>query len=172
MEGTMQPEWVIYLVPMSLLLVALAFWLGRRSASGVRVRELVAEVDRLRGEEQQACEEARAARAELASAREVQEQYRLDVVEHFSGTSDLLRDMTVQYRAVYDHLTQGASALCPEGFVGLTEGLAVPQLESTGELEPEQAQAAEDTSSGESDVADASEPEARIDPDVTQEIRA
>jgi uncharacterized membrane-anchored protein YhcB (DUF1043 family) len=49
-------------------------------------------------------------------------------MDHFSGTSDLLRDLTVQYRSVYEHLTKGASTLCPEGFVGLTEGLPVPQL--------------------------------------------
>ena len=47
---------------------------------------------------------------------------------YFSGTSDLLRDLTVQYRSVYEHLTRGASTLCPEGFVGLTEGLPKPEL--------------------------------------------
>jgi hypothetical protein len=29
---------------------------------------------------------------------------------------------------VYEHLTKGASTLCPEGFVGLTEGLPVPEI--------------------------------------------
>ena len=72
-------------------------------------------------------------------AREEHEAYRLNVVEHFSGTSDLLHDLTVQYRSVYEHLTKGASTLCPEGFVGLTEGLPVPEIaESSAELESEE----------------------------------
>ncbi|MBW2543802.1 MAG: DUF1043 family protein [Deltaproteobacteria bacterium] len=65
---------------------------------------------------------------QLAAAREEHAAYRLNVVDHFSGTSDLLRDLTVQYRSVYEHLTKGASTLCPEGFVGLTEGLPVPEI--------------------------------------------
>jgi uncharacterized membrane-anchored protein YhcB (DUF1043 family) len=65
---------------------------------------------------------------QLRVAREEHEAYRLSVVDHFSGTSDLLRDLTVQYRSVYEHLTKGASTLCPEGFVGLTDGLPVPEI--------------------------------------------
>jgi hypothetical protein len=42
----------------------------------------------------------------------------------------------VQYRSVYEHLTKGASTLCPEGFVGLTEGLPVPEIaEPSADLE-------------------------------------
>jgi uncharacterized membrane-anchored protein YhcB (DUF1043 family) len=131
----MQPDQIVYLiVAAGVVFAALAYWLGRRSGGGSRVGDLVAEVERVRSEYQEAYEEARALREELVEARQAQEQYRLDVVEHFSGTSDLLRDMTVQYRAVYEHLTQGASTLCPEGFVGLTEGLPVPQIEPTLEL--------------------------------------
>ena len=109
----MQPEWIVYLAPASLVFVALAFWLGRRSAGGSRVRDLVGEIERVRQEQQEASEEARALREELVATRGSHEQYKLDVLEHFSGTSDLLRDMTVQYRAVYDHLTRGASSLLP-----------------------------------------------------------
>ena len=50
------------------------------------------------------------------------------MVEHFTGTSGLLRDLTVQYRSVYDHLTKGATSLCPEGSVDLLEGLQSERL--------------------------------------------
>ena len=66
-----------------------------------------------------------------SGAREVPRRRR---GSHFTGASDLLRDLTVQYRAVYDHLTEGATGLCPPGSVGLQEGLQVEQL-ATGARE-------------------------------------
>lgn len=156
----MQPDQIIYLVAAAgVLFAALAYWLGRRSVGGAQVKDLVAEVERVRTEHQEAFDEARALREELVEARQAQEQYRLDVVEHFSGTSDLLRDMTVQYRAVYEHLTQGASTLCPEGFVGLTEGLPIPQIEPTLE-----------SSDTDVDVAAAAEGLGTASGDLTEEI--
>jgi uncharacterized membrane-anchored protein YhcB (DUF1043 family) len=40
----------------------------------------------------------------------------------------MLRDLTHQYRAVYDHLTKGATSLCPEGSIDLLEGLRSEKL--------------------------------------------
>ena len=82
-------------------------------------------------------------RKKLSDAKGEYDIYRMNVLEHFSGTSDLLRDLTVQYRSVYQHLTKGASTLCPEGFVGITEGLPKPELASPpaeAELETSEAE--------------------------------
>lgn len=94
----------------------------RRSHSAARVRELL---------------------AELESSRQELGQYRDEVSEHFTRTSDLLRRMTLQYRAVYEHLAEGARNLCPDGVAAL-EGKAdeppLPLEASTGYApQPEEA---------------------------------
>ncbi len=94
--------------------------LGRRfSTAAARIRELESRNEVLHKEHERALAELAVARDEARRLQREFEDYRGCVAEHFSGTSDLLRELTVQYRAVYDHLTRGASALCPEGFVGL-----------------------------------------------------
>ncbi len=50
----------------------------------------------------------------LQLAEEEMNQYRAQVSDHFSDTSKLLRDLTLQYRTVYEHLADGARTLCPE----------------------------------------------------------
>lgn len=71
-----------------------------------------------------------AARSELATRlaksererEEVSEQltgYRNEVTSHFTETSELLKEMTLQYRSIYQHLAEGAEALCPEGTLRL-----------------------------------------------------
>jgi uncharacterized membrane-anchored protein YhcB (DUF1043 family) len=55
------------------------------------------------------------------------------VSEHFGDTSRLLRDLTLQYRSVYEHLSEGARALCAEGSLtleGLPESPLLPGAES------------------------------------------
>ncbi len=65
----------------------------------------------------------RALQRELESAREEHGRYRAQVGEHFGRTSDLLRRMTLQYRAVYDHLAEGARSFSPDGSSALAGGL-------------------------------------------------
>lgn len=125
----MNMESAIYLGIAGLAMAAAAFFLGRRTGPGAaRQLELEAELTTAHSEQARAEAEAERLRNELEAGRQEYDEYRLNVVDHFSGTSDLLRDLTVQYRSVYEHLTHGASTLCPEGFVGLTEGLPAPQL--------------------------------------------
>jgi uncharacterized protein len=50
--------------------------------------------------------------SELDRVRSEYEAFRGDVNQHFQKTSDLFQDMTVQYRAFYEHLATGAHALC------------------------------------------------------------
>ena len=135
----MHPELIGYLVAGCSVVAAAAFFIGRLTGSGAaRRRALESQLASAHDELSRFALEVEELRDQLHAAREEHAAYRLSVVEHFSGTSELLRDLTVQYRSVYEHLTKGASTLCPEGFVGLTEGLPIPALaESKPKTEPE-----------------------------------
>jgi uncharacterized membrane-anchored protein YhcB (DUF1043 family) len=89
----------------ALALFALGFRSGRRSG-----REAI---DRARDLEER-----------LAIAEEDMGRYRTQVSEHFDETSRLLRDLTLQYRSVYEHLSDGARTLCPDGANLLAPSLA------------------------------------------------
>jgi hypothetical protein len=71
---------------------------------------------------------ARELEARLTSAEDEMARYRSQVSEHFSETSTLLRDLTLQYRNVYEHLAEGARTLCPEGAQLLAPSLAEAAL--------------------------------------------
>jgi uncharacterized membrane-anchored protein YhcB (DUF1043 family) len=125
----MNPDLVWYLIAAGSVLAVAAFLLGRTTGGGVaRRRQLELQLAHSNEERSRIESEAAVLREQLKAAHDEHDQYRMNVVDHFSGTSDLLRELTVQYRSVYEHLTKGASKLCPEGFVGLTEGLPTPQL--------------------------------------------
>ncbi|HTF35368.1 MAG TPA: DUF1043 family protein [Myxococcota bacterium] len=70
---------------------------------------------------------------ELAASQAALGKYRSEVGAHFGQTSELLRAMTHHYRAVYEHLAEGARTLCPEQATGLGAGLDLALL-------PEEAQ--------------------------------
>jgi len=125
----MGPDLIGYVVAAGLAVALAAFFLGRVTGRGaIRRRELEEQLANAHEELAGLAAEVEGLLDQLRAAREKHEAYRLSVVDHFAGTSDLLRDLTVQYRSVYEHLTKGASTLCPEGFVGLTEGLPVPAI--------------------------------------------
>jgi uncharacterized membrane-anchored protein YhcB (DUF1043 family) len=149
--------------------VALGLLLGRRtSAARARVRQLEGELEDLRQQHERAQTEVRAGREELEHAqteirtgkdalenaqaeiqegrdelqrtREGLESYRGKVTDHFVGTSERLRELTFQYRAIYNHLAEGAGELCPEGFQKLDGGLgldALPEESEAPESEPQ-----------------------------------
>ena len=94
------------LLVVALLLVGGGFLIGL--ALGRSSRKLEARVRELEGE--------------LADSHASLARYREEVGSHFGKTSDLLRDLTLQYRAVYDHLAEGASSLCPDLSNGLPAG--------------------------------------------------
>ena len=133
----MDPDLVGYLVAAGFAVAAAAFFIGRVTGGGAnRRRELEERLAAAHEEISRLTVEVKDLIEQLRMAREEHEAYRLNVVDHFSGTSDLLRDLTVQYRSVYEHLTKGASTLCPEGFVGLTEGLPVPEIAASADEFP------------------------------------
>ena len=78
------------------------------------------------------------ARREAARVRRLEEQlraseaeharYRGQVSEHFGETSRRLRDLTLQYKSVYEHLAEGARTLCPEGTIEIAPSLAEAAL--------------------------------------------
>jgi len=125
---------VVAIVAFALVGLGIGVLLGRRSSEGAaRARALETELAVERTARERALEEKRAVDEALAAARADAEQYRGRVVEHFYGTSEQLRALTVQYRAVYEHLAEGAQALCPETFQALRAGLDAPALEGPKE---------------------------------------
>jgi uncharacterized membrane-anchored protein YhcB (DUF1043 family) len=107
---------------------------GRQTAANrQQVKELAAKLESANKERELAQASVEAAKAEITRKREQMDAYRGEVVEHFTGTSGLLRELTHQYRAVYDHLAQGASSLCPEGAVDFLEGVQPDELAAGGE---------------------------------------
>ena len=67
-------------------------------------------------------------RTALEEAEKNAEQYQEQVTQHFSHTAELFNGMTKQYREVYQHLAEGAEALCPDAQHQLQE---VSQLSAT-----------------------------------------
>jgi uncharacterized membrane-anchored protein YhcB (DUF1043 family) len=125
---------IVAMVAFALVGLGIGVLLGRRSSEGAaRARALEGELEVERNAREKALAEKRAADEALAEARAEAEGYRKRVVDHFYGTSEQLRALTVQYRAVYEHLAQGAEALCPEAFQELRAGLEVPALQRGAE---------------------------------------
>ena len=95
---------------------------ARRSALRRQVEELSASLELVQKERELALSELAAAKERIAELAREKEAYRAQVADHFVGASDRLRDLTHQYRALYEHLATGASALCPESFSALEGG--------------------------------------------------
>jgi uncharacterized membrane-anchored protein YhcB (DUF1043 family) len=81
-----------------------------------------------RSRSRSAVERAREAEDRLQLAEDEMNRYRHEVSEHFGQTSKLLRDLTLQYRNVYEHLAEGARTLCPEAGALLPGSLAEAAL--------------------------------------------
>lgn len=69
-------------------------------------------------------ERARELEDQLTRVEEDHARYRAQVSDHFGETSRRLRDLTLQYKSVYEHLADGARTLCPEGAVAIAPSLA------------------------------------------------
>jgi uncharacterized membrane-anchored protein YhcB (DUF1043 family) len=116
-------------VAFTLVGLGIGVLLGRRSAAGaLRARALEAELDAQRAELERVQGEKLALGAELERARHEAEGYRTRVVEHFYGTSEQLRSLTLRYRELFEHLAEGARELCPEASTALQAGLELPAL--------------------------------------------
>ncbi len=105
---------------------------------------------------------------ELSEEREASRRYGQTVAEHFERTSDLFRELTHKYTALYTHLAKGARNLCADR--APTIGSA---FEHAGLLAAENAGAESEAQTRESTTAPAqSEPAtAPIDSDGNGERR-
>jgi hypothetical protein len=65
---------------------------------------------------------------EIRALRQQDEIYRQSVADHFDRTSEIFRDLTGQYRALYTHLSEGARALCRDAVPALRfdQGVMLP----------------------------------------------
>ncbi len=59
--------------------------------------------------------------------------YQQEVEKHFGQTSDLFRDLTQQYTALYGHLAEGARELCSTQMPALARGQDFPILAGQAE---------------------------------------
>lgn len=120
-------------VGVALVALGAGIVIGRRTGDAhARAQELQAQLEAAAKEREFARAETGAARDETARIRSEFDDYREGVVDHFTGTSGLLRGLTLQYRAVYEHLTDGATTLCPEGSIDLLEGELSDRLPAAG----------------------------------------
>jgi uncharacterized membrane-anchored protein YhcB (DUF1043 family) len=147
---------LVILILTGVVALAVGILIGRLTGSGRQaVLELKSKLESANKERELAQASVDAAKDEIKRTREQLDGYRGEVVEHFTGTSQLLRDLTHQYREVYDHLATGASSLCPEGSVDFLEGLQ-PERLSVGEGD---APVGEDLASSNESVSSESVPE-------------
>ena len=103
-----------------LLLGVLFARIGRRDRRRakdleVRVAEREARISQLEGVGAELAARIATAEQERDEASERLAAYQQEVSGHFSQTSELLKEMTLQYRNIYQHLAQGAEALLPDG---------------------------------------------------------
>ena len=133
-------QYAAYGVHAALLLAGLAsgFGLGllRNRRNNRRVRELDARLETANKERELAQSELVVAREAIQKGKQEHSDYRALVSDHFMGASQRLREFTLQYRAVYQHLAEGASALT-EGFAGLEGSFEALEAETTREAAPE-----------------------------------
>jgi len=113
-------------------------WLiGRFSgSSAARARELAARVETLRKECEHASAELGAAKTQLTHERFEREQYRTRVSDHFAGASERFRDLGLQYRSLFDHLSEGARELCGDSFAALEGDLVAGALPARAAAPP------------------------------------
>ncbi len=99
------------------------------------------------------------------------DDHRGRVNAHFQKTSDLFHGMTKQYRAVYDHLAEGAQSLCSEELQ--TPQLEIPETRLVGTHGPETAAADETAATAESEPpaaeSDAAEANAEAETETEME---
>jgi uncharacterized membrane-anchored protein YhcB (DUF1043 family) len=94
------------------------------------------ELQRSREELSRLREELQRSQQDFLRSQEESRQYRTQITQHFTQTAELLQTLTLNYRAVYEHLATGAAALCDGQVTTLTpetlrERLLAPPSEAT-----------------------------------------
>ncbi len=142
------PPMIIEILATLAVGLVVGWLLGRfTGAAAARSRDLAARVETLRKESEHAAAELAAAKAQISQVRFEQEQYRTRVSDHFAGASEKFRDLSLQTRSLFDHLSEGARALCGDSFAALESDLVAGAL-------PAQSSAAPTQPRGDADAAD------------------
>ncbi|MGH8583267.1 MAG: YhcB family protein [Gammaproteobacteria bacterium] len=106
------------------VLFAVGVVIGRTLSTGVkRIKLLQTDIQQTRAELDRTRTELEEARAMLEETRQEALAYRQQVTEHFSKAADLFNSLTVNYRAVYEHLAKSSYQLCDETTVLLSDGM-------------------------------------------------
>lgn len=99
-------------------------FIGRLFSTGVkRIKALRAEIEETQADLAKARSDLEQTRVVLEETRQEASEYRHNVTEHFSKAADLFNSLTVNYRAVYEHLAKSSLVLCDENTVMLSEGI-------------------------------------------------
>lgn len=157
----MEPQVIITALGFFVLGGGLGLLLGKRSTGdSSRLAELEESLVARRHEFELLMKDRERAVAEIAAAREELERsearfgaFQGEVVDHFAGTSDLVRDLTLQYRSVISHLTDGVGKLCPEGSLEIADRMRLAAL-PTEATESEDDEGVIETSAVESEDSD------------------
>ncbi len=124
--------WLWAAVPAGFLLGILV---GRFFSTGARrIKALKGELEQMRADLDRTKADLTETRGALERARAESAAYHGKVTEHFVRAADLFNSLTVNYRAVYEHLANSSIELCDEHMVMLSEG--VPGERRIGQDEP------------------------------------
>jgi uncharacterized membrane-anchored protein YhcB (DUF1043 family) len=91
------------------------------SPGGKRIKSFKDEIWQTQADLEQARLELNQTRTALESSQGMSEEYRQQVSKHFSKTAELVNELTMNYKAVYEHLATSAVNLCDEGVAVLPD---------------------------------------------------
>ena len=114
--------------------------IGRSYSPGAkRIKTLKAEIEHTQADLQKTKMELDQIRAALELSQGMSDEYRQQVTKHFSKTAELVNNLTMNYRAVYEHLATSALSLCDEEVAILTDAVPGERLlsQNTAETNPQ-----------------------------------
>jgi uncharacterized membrane-anchored protein YhcB (DUF1043 family) len=114
------------------------------SPGGKRINSLKQEIRQTQADLDQTSSVLDQTQTALETAQGMSEEYRQQVTKHFSKTAELVNELTINYKAVYEHLATSAVNLCDEGAALLPDNGPgkrllgkTPSIETNGEPPPE-----------------------------------
>ena len=97
---------------------------GRFFSTGAkRIKALKAEIEHMRADLDKTRTEFDQTRMALEKSQADSDEYHQRVTDHFSKAADLFNSLTVNYRAVYEHLAKSSLNLCDEHMVMLSDSV-------------------------------------------------
>ncbi|MFH0344461.1 MAG: YhcB family protein [Chromatiales bacterium] len=116
---------------------------GRFFSTGAkRIKALKAEIEQMRADLDKTRSEFDQTRMALEKSQSDSDEYHQRVTDHFSKAADLFNSLTVNYRAVYEHLAKSSLNLCDEHMVMLSDNVPEDRRIRTNETRAKQPQGA------------------------------